>query len=73
MQTRLQSLFESVLNILIGAALSYLAQVLVFPLYGIHISWQQDIQIVVIFTVLSIARSYCLRRLFNHLHRKMSV
>lgn len=68
MQTRLQSFMESVFNILVGSVLSYVAQVVVFPLYGIHISWEQDVQIVVIFTVLSIARSYVLRRFFNHLH-----
>ena len=68
MQTRLQSFLESIMNILIGSLLSYVAQLVVFPRYGIHITWQQDVEIVVIFTVLSIARSYLLRRFFNHLH-----
>jgi hypothetical protein len=69
MQTRWQSLLEATLNIVIGSLVSLVVQRLVFPLYGIQITLAQDIQIVAIFTVVSIARSYLLRRFFNRLHR----
>jgi hypothetical protein len=70
MQTRLHSFLEATANILIGSLISLLVQRLVFPLYGIQITLSQDIQIVAIFTVVSIVRSYILRRVFNRFHKK---
>lgn len=70
MQTRLHSFLEATANILIGSLISLLVQRLVFPLYGIQITLSQDIQIVAIFTVVSIVRSYVLRRVFNRFHKK---
>ena len=68
MQTRLQSLIESWANVAIGYLIALAAQLVVFPLYDIEISMSQNIQIGLIFTAVSIARSYALRRLFNRLH-----
>lgn len=70
MQSRLHSFLEATANILIGSLISLLVQRLVFPLYGIQITLSQDIQIVAIFTVVSIVRSYVLRRVFNRFHKK---
>lgn len=69
MQTRLQSLIESWANVAIGYLIALAAQLIVFPLYDIEISMSQNIQIGLIFTAVSIARSYVLRRLFNRLHQ----
>lgn len=69
MQTRKQSLIESVANVVIGYLVALAAQLLVFPALGIAVSLSQNILIGAIFTVVSIARSYCVRRLFNRLHR----
>lgn len=65
MQTRLQSLIEAWANVAIGYFVALAAQLIVFPLYDIEVSMSQNIQIGLIFTVVSIARSYALRRLFN--------
>ena len=65
MQTRLQSLIEAWTNVAIGYFVALAAQLIVFPLYDIDVSMSQNIQIGLIFTVVSIARSYALRRLFN--------
>ncbi len=69
MQTRLQSMIEAGLNTLTGYIISVIAQLFIFPLYGLHASLSQNMQIVAIFTAISIVRSYFWRRLFNHLHR----
>ncbi len=69
MQTRMQSLLESFINVLIGYLVALGAQIVVFPLYGLEVSLNQNLQIGLIFTVVSIVRSYLLRRLFNALHR----
>ncbi len=68
MQTKTQSMIESLINVAIGYGVALLAQIAVFPLFGIRIPMSDNILIGAIFTVISIARSYAVRRLFNHFH-----
>lgn len=68
MQTRLQSFIESCINVAIGYGVALLSQILVFPLFGIHIPLASNLAIGAIFTVISVARSYAVRRIFNKLH-----
>lgn len=70
MQTRTQSFIESCINVLIGYLIALTTQIIVFPVYNIEVSISQNIQIGLIFTIVSIARSYFLRRIFNKLHKK---
>jgi len=65
MQTRLMSLVEAVANVLVGYGVAVLTQMAVFPLFGLHTSLRDNLAIGAIFTLVSLARSYCLRRLFN--------
>lgn len=67
-QTKLYSFIESISNVLIGYGVALASQILVFPLFNIHISLKQNIAIGAIFTVISIARSYLIRRFFNWIH-----
>jgi len=69
MQTRLQSFLEAWINVIIGYIVALAAQIIVFPWYDIDVSISQNLQIGLIFTTVSIARSYLVRRLFNRLHR----
>lgn len=69
MQTRLQSLLEAGANVLLGYGVALGAQLLVFPLFGIVIPLSSNIAIGIIFTFVSLIRSYVLRRLFNWLHK----
>lgn len=72
-QPKGMSLTESVINVLVGLGINITAQHLVFPLFGIFISWGQNLQIAMIFTVISIIRSFMLRRAFNWWHiRKLT-
>lgn len=68
MQTHLQSMIESCTNVIVGYGLAVAVQVIVFPLYGWEPSIGQNIQIGIIFTVVSLVRSYALRRCFNWLN-----
>lgn len=68
MQTRFQSMLESIANVLIGYLVALGAQMLVFPLVGLDVSLGQNLLIGLFFTAVSIVRSYCVRRLFNRLH-----
>lgn len=70
MQTRKQSLLEAWINVLVGYGVALLTQIVVFPMLGIPVKLEQNILIGIIFTVVSLVRSYLLRRLFNRLHSK---
>lgn len=69
-QKRKHSLLESLLNVLIGYGIALAAQIIVFPFFGIHIAMHDNILIGIIFTGVSIVRSYFLRRFFNLMHVK---
>ena len=64
-QTRKASLAESLMNVAIGYGIALASQIIVFPMFGIHIPLSSNIGIGVIFTVVSIGRSFALRRLFE--------
>lgn len=66
MQTKLNSLRESLVNILIGYIVAISSQLLIFPLFGVNIPLTDNLLIGVFFTVVSLARSYTIRRWFNH-------
>jgi len=68
MQTRIQSFIESFINVAIGFGVALISQILVFPLFGINIPMESNLLIGAIFTVISIARSYLVRRVFNRIH-----
>ena len=70
MQTRKQSFIESLLNVAIGFGVSYASNMVILPLFGFFVSSGQAFGIGVIFTVVSIVRSYFVRRLFNKMGQK---
>jgi hypothetical protein len=59
------SMIEVATNILIGLVVSFISQVVIFKLYDIHISVVQNVEITLWFTIISIVRSYLVRRWFN--------
>lgn len=66
-QTKTHSLYECILNIGIGFVVAMVAQLVIFPLYNIHIPFSHNLQIGGWMTLVSLIRSYCLRRWFNGL------
>lgn len=64
-QSRLFSAIESLTNVLVGYALAVSTQMLVFPWFGLPARLGDAIWIGMVFTVVSLARSYILRRVFN--------
>jgi len=64
-QSRKGSAFEAVMNVAVGIGVSLTANALIFPLFGWEISASQNIAMSAIYTVISLARSYCIRRWFN--------
>lgn len=66
-QSKLSSFAEACINIGIGAGVALVSQLILFPMYGIHIAFSTDIYLTLWFTVISLIRSYCIRRLMNRL------
>ncbi len=64
-QSKLESLAEVGVNIVIGWVVGLTAQVFFFPLIGIVATFNQNFISSIIFTVISIVRSYAVRRWFN--------
>ena len=64
-QSRWGSLVETVVNVAIGFVVSMVLTALVFPAYGHHVTFNENLHITTIFTVASILRGYMVRRWFS--------
>jgi hypothetical protein len=71
-QSRLMSLVESLVNVLVGYGVAVATQMLVFPLFGLTVTVTENLLIGLIFTAVSIVRSYALRRTFEALRVRQS-
>lgn len=66
-QSRMMSFVESLANVLVGYVVAVATQMLVFPLFGLAVTVTENLLIGLIFTAVSIVRSYALRRNFEAL------
>jgi len=72
-QSRLESFVESLMNVVIGYVVAIASQLAVFPLFGIDVALSTNLWIGAWFTLISVVRSYTVRRLFNARMRSSSV
>lgn len=61
-QTRLGSLIEAWINVAIGFTINFVANLLILPMIGFNISIGQNLFIGILYTLISVARSYVVRR-----------
>ena len=66
-QSRVMSFVEATTNVLVGYVLAILTQLAVFPLFGLEAALGEHLAIGMAFVMVSLARSYLLRRLFERL------
>jgi len=59
------SLVESAANVAVGYGVAVMTQILIFPIFGLQTTLAQNLQMGAIFSVVSIGRSFILRRLFE--------
>jgi len=64
-QTKKRSLQEAATNIAIGYSVNFAANLVILPLFGFDVTIAQGFGIGVLFTFVSLARQYVIRRLFN--------
>lgn len=69
MQSRRWSLIEAGTNVVVGLGVSLVSQLVIFQLYGVEITLVQNLKMVFWFTLVSIVRSYVLRRIFNKIRK----
>lgn len=67
-QSPRSSFVESLAGTLIGFGVAIAANWYLLPLWGFHPDLSQSASISVLFTGISLARGYLIRRLFNYLH-----
>ena len=67
-QSRFMSLVEALANVAVGYGVAVITQLAVFPRFGLNATLGQNMVMGLIFTVVSIARSFALRRVFEGLH-----
>lgn len=70
-QTKKHSFIESITNVAVGYGVALLSQIVIFPYFGIKVSLKQNMVIGCFFTVISILRSYVLRRIFTRLTERI--
>ena len=66
-QSRTMSMVEATAGAVVGYLIAIATQFAVFPMFGLAVGMFQNLGIGIIFTAVSIARSYALRRLFEGL------
>lgn len=67
-QTKLGSIVEAWANIAVGFSINFCANLVILPLFGFHsLTVRNNFIIGLLYTVISLVRSYVLRRWFNGL------
>ena len=67
-QTRLGSIAEAWANIAVGFVINFTANWLILPAFGFHtLTLKTNFEIGLLYTLISLVRSYVLRRWFNGL------
>ena len=65
MQSKRDSLIESLTSTTIGIIIGIVLNVTILPIFGYPVSLSDSLWISVIFTAVSVIRSYAVRRIFN--------
>ena len=70
-QSRAMSLVEAVANVVVGYGVAVVTQILIFPVFGLHTTLAQNLKMSAVFTLVSIGRSFALRRVFEAIRMRV--
>ena len=73
MQTKRQSLIETLTSVFVGWLIGVILNMLVLPLFDYDVNLTDGVLISIIFTAVSVVRSYVVRRFFNSKERNYDV
>ena len=65
MQSKKQSFIETITSVFVGWLIGVILNMLVLPLFDYDVSLTDGVLISIIFTAVSVIRSYLIRRFFN--------
>ena len=65
MQSKKHSILESLTNVITGLLISFIIQLIIYPILNIEVSINKNIIITFVFFTMSLIRSYIIRRIFN--------
>ena len=65
MQSKKQSFIESLTSTMIGIIIGIVLNLTILPVFGYPVSLVDSLWISLIFTAISVVRSYAVRRIFN--------
>jgi len=71
-QSRIMSLVKAVANVIVGYGVAVVTQIVIFPVVGLHTTLAQNLKMGAVFTVVSIAQSNVLRRVFEAIRMRAS-
>lgn len=66
-QSQKQSALESTVNVVSGLVISFIIQLVIYPILGVPMTLHQNLIASGVFFVVSLIRSYIVRRIFNNL------
>ena len=73
MQTKKQSLIETLTSVFVGWLIGVILNLTVLPLFDYNITVVDSLLVSLIFTVISVVRGYLIRRFFNSKERRYDV
>ena len=65
MQTKRQSMIETLTSVFVGWIIGVILNMLILPIFDYDVSLTDGVLISIIFTAVSVIRSYVIRRWFN--------
>lgn len=65
-QSKKHSALESITNVVVGLLVSIITQMILYPILNIPVTFSQNLIITFVFFILSFARGYIIRRIFNN-------
>lgn len=69
-QSKSHSLLEAVAGTAIGFVVALTSQMVIYPAFGMTVSFRTNLALTTVFTAISVVRSYFVRRLFNWWHAR---
>ena len=73
MQTKRQSLIETLTSVFVGWLIGVILNLTILPLFDYNITVVDSLWVSLIFTVISVVRGYFIRRFFNSKERNYDV
>lgn len=73
MQSKKQSLIETITSVFVGWLIGVILNLTVLPLFDYNITVTDSLWVSLIFTIVSVIRGYLIRRTFNRMEKRHEI